>query len=200
LLNQIEIVRQKSRWVFFAMAIVYGTPVGADTSWKVDRACRPVVPQVIVKLLNQSELRAGYHLFVSYDEAGSAPFSKETFNSGGIRHSGCEIKDGRCISSRKRYEMRFEGLRQQSIRLLKSGGWVKGSESNLLGGVQWYGPSYPDRVKITCDLSSSDARTACILDSVEYTPNPATSGDDRLKPQMSQHDQCQPKASKPSIV
>jgi hypothetical protein len=192
--------RKKSRWAFFAMAIVYGTPVGADTSLEVDRACKPVVPQVIVKLLNQSELRAGYQLFVSYDEAGSAPFSKETFSRGGIRHSGCEIKDGRCISSRMRYETRLEGLRQQSIQLRKMGGWVTGSESNLLGGVLWYGPSYPDRVNITCDLSDSDARTACILDSVEYTPNPATSGDDGLKPQVRRHDQCQPKSSKPSPV
>lgn len=182
------------------MAIVYGTPVGADTSLEVDRACKPVVPQVIVKLLNQSELRAGYQLFVSYDEAGSAPFSKETFSRGGIRHSGCEIKDGRCISSRMRYETRLDGLRQQSIQLRKMGGWATGSESNLLGGVQWYGPSYPDRVKITCDLAISDARTACVLNSVEYTPNPATSGDDGQTPKMTRFDQCQPKGPRPSTV
>ena len=192
-------MRHKSRWVFFAMAIAYGTPVGADTSLEVERACKPVVPQVMVKFLNQGELSAGYQLFVSYDEAGSAPFSRETFSKDS-RSSGCDVKDGRCISSRARYENRLEGLRQQSIQLRKIGRWVTGPESNLLGGVQWYGPSYPDRVKITCDLAISDARTACVLESVEYTPNPATSGDDGQTPKMGRFDQCQPKERRPSTV
>lgn len=190
---------KKSRWALFAMAIAFGTPVGADTSLEVERACKPVVPQVMVKLLNQGELRAGYQVFVGYDEAGSAPFSHETFSKAS-RSSGCNIKDGRCISSRARYETRLEGLRQQSIQLQKSGGWATDSESNLLGGVQWYGPSYPDRVKITCDLAISDTRTACVLDSVEYAPNPATSGDDGQTPKMGRFDQCQPKGRRPSTV
>jgi len=195
--DQPGVVRQKSRWAFFVLAIACGTPVGADTSLEVERACKPVVPQVMVKLLNHGELGAGYQLLVSYDEAGSAPSSRETFSKNS-RSSGCDVKDGRCISSRARYENRLEGFRQQSIQLRKIGRWVTGPESNLLGGVLWYGPSYPDRVKITCDLSNSDARTACILDSVEYTPNPATSGDDGLRPQVRRHDQCQPKISKAS--
>lgn len=197
--KQSEVARRKSRWAFFAMAIAFGTPVGADTSLEVERACKPVVPQVMVKLLNQGELRAGYQLFVGYDEAGSAPFSHETFSKAS-RSSGCNIKDGRCISSRARYETRLEGLRQQSIQLQKSGGWATGSESNLLGGVQWYGPSYPDRVRITCDLANSDARTACILDSVEYAANPATSGADGQNPKIRRFDQCQPKGRRPSTV
>lgn len=198
--NQSEKVHRKSRWAFFALAIAYGAPVGADTSLEVERACKPVVPQVIVKLVNPAELRAGYQLLVSYDEAGSAPFSDETFSRTNVRYSGCDIRDRRCISSRMRYERRFEGLRQQSIQLRKNGRWVTGSESNLLGGVQWYGPSYPDRVRVTCDLSTSDARTACNLDSVEYTPNPATSGADELKPNIGKQDQCQPKERRPLTV
>lgn len=181
------------------MVVAFGTPVSADTSLEVERACKPVVPEVMVKFLNQGELRFGYQLFVSYDEAGSAPFSDETFSKDS-RSSGCNIKDGRCISSRMRYEMRLEGFRQQSIQLRKIGGWTTGSESNLLGGVQWYGPSYPDRVKITCDLAISDVRTACVLGSVEYTPNPATSGDDRQNPKMGRFDTCQPKGRRPSTV
>jgi len=194
------IVRGEFKRAFFAVAIVYGAPVGADTSLEVERACKPVVPQVHVTLLNHGEVRPGYQLFVRYDEAGRTPFSNETFGGGDIRSSGCDIKDGRCISSRMRYEKRLEGLRQQSIQLRKSGGWVTGSENNLLGGVLWYGPSYPDRVKMTCDLTVSDARTACVLDSVEYTPNPATSGDDGQKPKMGRHDQCQPRGLRPQPV
>jgi hypothetical protein len=193
-------VRGKLNRAFFAVAIVCGSPVGADTSLEVERACKPVVPQVHVKLVNSGELRPGYQLFVQYDEAGSEPFSDETFSRVGIRHSGCDIKGGLCISSRMRYEKRLEGLRQQSIQLRKSGGWVTGSESNLLGGVLWYGPSFPDRVKITCDLNVSDARTTCVLDSVEYTPNPETSGDDGQKPKMGRNDQCQPKGRRPLPV
>jgi hypothetical protein len=194
------IVRGEFKRALFAMAIVYGAPVGADTSLEVERACKPVFPQVHVTLVNHGELRPGYQLFLQYDEAGSAPFSSETFGRAGIRSSGCDVKDGRCVSSRARYEKRLEGLRQQSIQLRKIGGWVPGSESNLLGGVLWYGPSYPDRVKITCDLAVSDARTACVVDSVEYTPNPATSGNDGRKPEMGRYDQCQPKGSRPLPV
>ena len=197
--DQSGIARRNSRWAFIAIVSALGTPAGADTSLEVERACKPVVPQVAVKFLNKGELRAGYQLFVRYDEAGSTPFSRETFSKDS-RSSGCDIKDGRCISSRMRYEKRLEGLRQQSIQLLKSGGWVTGAKSNLLGGVQWYGPSYPDRVNITCDLVNSDARTACILDSVEYTSNPATSGNDGLSPKMGRFDQCQPTGSRPLTV
>lgn len=192
-------VRHGCRWAFYALLVAFATPVGADTSLQVERACKPVVPQVIVKFTNYGELRAGYQLFISYDEAGSTPFSSETFSKDS-RSSGCDVKDGRCISSRARYEKRFEGLRQQSIQMRKIGRWATGSESNLLGGVQWYGPSYPDRVKITCDLAVSDARAACVLDSVEYTPNPETLGDDGQKPKMGGYDQCQPQEALPLQV
>lgn len=198
--NQSGIVRQKVKWAFYALAIVYGAPVGADTSLEVERSCKPVVPQVHVTFVDHEELRPGYQLFVRYDESGSAPFDDKNFSRGSIRSSFCDINDGRCISSRMRYEIRFEGFRQQSIQLRKSGEWVTDSHGNLLGGVQWYGPSYPDRVKITCDLAISDARTACILDSVEYTPNPATSGNDGLSPKIVRHDQCQPTGPRPLPV
>ncbi len=105
------VVRQTSQWAFFAMALAYGTPVGADTSLEVERACKPVVPQVMVKFQNHRELGAGYQLLISYDEAGSDPFSRETFSKTS-RISGCDVKDARCISSRARYENRLEGLRQ----------------------------------------------------------------------------------------
>ena len=194
-------MRRRSGWAVFALAIAQGAPAGADTSLEVGRACKPVVPQVTVKLVNEGELSAGYQLLVSYDEAGSAPFRDDTFSRTGVRYSGCDIKDGRCISTRKRYEKRFEGMREQSIQLRKIGKWVVGSGGNhLLGGVRWYGPSYPDRVKVTCDLANSDTHTACILDSVEYTPNAATSGDDGLEPKVGGHDQCQPNEPRPLTV
>jgi hypothetical protein len=194
------VARRRAGWAICAWAIVQGAPVGADTSFGVERACKPVVPQVIVNLVNPTELRAGYQLLVRYDEAGSAPFSNETFGRINVRSSGCDVKDGRCIGSRARYERRFEGPRNQSIQLRKMGGWVTESESNLLGGVQWNGPSYPDQVKITCDLANSNPQTACKLDNIEYTPNPSTSGRDGLEPSMGRHDKCKPIKSTPVMV
>jgi len=193
-------VRRRSVWAICAFAIIHGAPAGADTSLEVERACKPVVPQVIVTFVNPGELRAGYQLLVHYHEAGSAPLSDETFKRANGRFSGCDVEDARCISSRARYERRLEGLREQSIQLHKIGGWVTESESNILGAVDWYGPSYPDRVRIMCDLTNSDARTACVVESVEYTPNPSTSGSDGRSPDIGRHDQCQPDETRPLIV
>jgi len=158
-----------------------------------ERLCKPVVPQVIVDLGSDEVTAGGFGLFISYDEEGGLPFSRETF-SRSPRHTSCTTTSRECIASRARYEIRLDGPRYQSFRIMTMN-MTRGDTTNrLVGGVRWHGPSYPDRVLIACDVNNLDPRTACRLQGVEYTANPTTSGRGGQSPVgMTRHDQCNPR-------
>lgn len=178
-----------------AFAIVSVVGLSAQEGLHSDRLCKPVMPQFEVVLTSSEVPTDGYGLLVWYNEKGASPFEWEAFNDG-LRTELCTTKGTSCIGSRARYEVRHEGARKQSV-LIRSN--ANGSPY-MIGGVQWFGPAYPDRVQISCNLDEKDPRKACRVDGLDYAPNPKTSGKNGSSPPsgISRHDQCQPKPT--SIV
>lgn len=159
----------------------------AYTDIKAARLCQPVVPQIVIEFESNVSLQDGLDFLVQYDEAGSMPFSRDTF-SRNVRTTSCWTNAGRCIASRKRYETRWEGPRFQSIQLRT----ISGDGNPILGGVRWTGPAYPHRVTISCNMSDLDTRTACNLVDVATSadPNRSVANDDDTG--MRRMDRCQP--------
>ncbi|MEO9461854.1 MAG: hypothetical protein ABJ242_03875 [Marinomonas sp.] len=153
----------------------------ADTSLEAERVCKPVLAQINVEFSKSGFVEDGTSLLIQYDERGSDPFGKSTF-SRRVRTSFCDFLNGRCAGSRARYERRLESSRRQSIQLRM----MNGNGNPIVGGVQWMGPSYPDRIWIECDLANPNPEIACKIKSLEYTPE--------VKPtsNMRRHDKCRP--------
>lgn len=176
---------------FFAAAlgvasIIFG-PTLALSETGVARLCKPVSPQITVRLDGAPMPNAFTQLLVRYDEKGSLPFSRETF-SHDVRTSFCDVNGGRCVASRARYESRAEGSRYQSIQLRK----MVAEGNPIVGGVRWSGPSYPDHVTISCNLAISDARTACTIVDIVYSPEGSGSLGNGTLENVRRHDQCRP--------
>lgn len=170
-------------------SIIFGSTLALSESG-VARLCKPVFPQITVDLGGDSLPDAAKQLLVRYDEKGSLPFSRETF-SHDVRTSFCDVNGGRCVASRARYESRAEGSRYQSIQLRL----IKADGNPIVGGVRWSGPSYPDHVTISCNLSISDVRTACTIVDIAYSPELTDLHGDVTLENVRRHDQCKPDIS-----
>lgn len=92
----------------------------------------------------------------------------------------------------------MEGSRSQSIQLRRN---ISGNSKNrIIGGVRWDGPSYPDRVRIGCNLDEADNRKACSITSIEYEKDNSNYGSDGQPAVMSKHDKCQPVVKMPDFA
>jgi len=178
---------------FGLAALATGSSAGlsAQEGLQSERLCKPVVPQFIVTLTSSERETDGLGLWILFDEEGGPPHVAGT-DGRSYRSSFCTSIDSTCVASRARYEVRHEGVRDQSVKIRSNG---KEEKPRWLGGVLWNGPAYPDRVRIACNLDERDMSKACQLQGVEYSPNPATSGKDGSMPNMGRNDQCQPKPS-----
>ena len=176
-------IKKLRPFCLMALPVCLASTATADTSLEVERVCRPVVAQINVEPVQGSFAEDGISIWIQYDEKGSDPFGKNTF-SRNVRNSSCEFVNGRCASSRMRYERRVESSRRQSIQLWSNK--VNGSGNKLIGGVQWKGPSYPDRIWIECDLANPNPEMACKIKFLEYTPEAKPTSN------MRRHDKCRP--------
>lgn len=193
ILRVLFLAKSNSSWRKTAYKLLGLTPcIGLSACGEIDldplRACKPVVPQVIIDFGGRTEVADGFKVLIQYDENVSAR-SYERGSSRNVRIASCQVNGGSCISSRARYEWRFEGERVQSIQLRE----LNGNGNPIVGGVRWKGASYPDRVKIVCDMSDLDARRPCVLNAVEYAAAPNHSGEDRKRAIfVERHDKCRP--------
>ena len=147
------------------------------------RICKPVVPEIEVRFKADSSDPSTNQLLLIYYEEGLERNNRKKSGSG-ARYSGCLLEDTSCVGSRARYEIRLEEPREQSIQIR-----TMGSEGNRhVGDLHWSGPSYPDNVKVSCDLSNADPETACDLLSINYS----AFGANGERPEKSRHDKCMP--------
>jgi hypothetical protein len=153
----------------------------------ITRLCKPVVPQVIVDLGEAGKAKDGRSLFVQYRETTPAPFSQKP-SIGTPRFTSCQIKNGRCKASRKRYEVRPEGMRYQSVELYL----MDGKAHHVPNRVQWKGSAYPDRVTMRCDLDKSGQPTGCALIEVAHIAELSNPREDREEAAIRRNDKCQP--------
>jgi hypothetical protein len=174
-------------------SLALGSTLSAQADLRADlgseRLCRPVVPQFVTTLSSADQELEGFGLFIQFDEDGGIPYSRETFTRS-PRFSSCKSSGNKCVGSRMRYEVRHEGVRHQSIRILSMG---KAQKNRVIGALRWHGQAYPDQVRIACNLDEPDLRRACKLEGLEYAPNPETSGESYGKPMIGRNDRCQPK-------
>ncbi|MDA7787966.1 hypothetical protein N8940_01895 [Sphingomonadaceae bacterium] len=172
--------KRKPLFIALGLTSLLASVALASSETTVLRVCKPVVPQVIVELnAGDTEVERS-NLFIRYDESGSNPFSKEAFSKS-PRFTSCQSIDSQCVASRKRYEIRLEGERFQSIQILN----MTEGENPIIGGVRWEGASYPNQVKIKCDTNNLNVREACILKRLSY------SVDEGARSAL-RHDQCLP--------
>jgi len=152
-----------------------------DTLDASKRLCKPVVPEIVIDWKTSSETAEKRRLILTYNEGGVIP-GKDAAARGNARHSVCATKGSTCIAERARFEIRTEPERRQSIKILELNG-VTDIPNPTIGNIQWTGPSYPDRVLITCDADKVSGSDACALDRLEYVPD---------RDGENSHDQCSP--------
>ena len=107
-----------------------------------------------------------------------------------VRFSDCDIYDGSCVGSRKRFEFRPEASRRQGIRILGMGDTGRKGRTDrghpIIGNVHWHGEAYPSRVTIDCDLENLDLAEACRVAKVENR----LAQSELIWSESSPHDQC----------
>lgn len=180
-------ISPRSLYHLAPLALLLAASCGGPSS-PLSRVCKPVVPEVNIDMNSVTQNTEGLKLAILYDEEGSPPFTRDTFTNN-ARFSACTTVNGKCTSSRLRYEIKASFERYQSIQLRKIGP----GDNAVVGAIRWKGPSYPDRIEMVCDLDNPKIRRACKLGALHYKPSHETSGKGGNMPSDTRtNDSCTP--------
>ena len=169
-----------------SVALILSAPLAADATADGIPICKPAAPSIEVSFTADAPVNDGQSLIIWYDEAGSEPYSSETF-SRSVRTRFSMTQGNVCIGERARYEVRPEGQGMQSIQIRLSG-----NGNPIIGGVEWHGPSHPHKVWIDCDATQKDLRQACRIVSILDRPELGSTDARTVPDHVSRHDQCEP--------
>jgi hypothetical protein len=136
-----------------AVSVVGGGALAAAAAMQ-----RVVMPAFVIDVRTPETGDKAPRLMLIYGERGNDPF-REGAMERGQRISGCRTIGSLCISEPARKEFGIAGDREQSLQVRL----FNGNGNPVIGGVSWYGPLHPSKVRVVCDLRIRDTRTSCAV-------------------------------------